>query len=208
MTAKGKFLDAVIEMRVDDEALIDRISGRFSCANCGEVYHDQAKPTAKEGVCDTCGGTEFVRRADDNADAVQGPAHGLLSPDRAPDRLLPRQGQAPDRERPRPDRGRSRARSRPCCPCEKSAARPLTSPCAFLYSALSLNGESFPLHFTSGTRDAGPMDLGIEACRRHRRAVTFGGVTGHERPGRTNGARTWHVLRASTSRPTSASKSR
>ena len=71
MTSKGKFLDAVVEMRVDDDALIDRISGRYTCANCGEGYHDTAKKPARDGVCDKCGGTEFIRRADDTADAVR-----------------------------------------------------------------------------------------------------------------------------------------
>lgn len=71
MASKGKFLNAVIEMRVDDDVLVDRISGRYTCATCGEGYHDAAKRPAKDGVCDKCGGTEFIRRADDNADAVR-----------------------------------------------------------------------------------------------------------------------------------------
>lgn len=71
MAAKGKTLDAVVEMRVEDEALVERVAGRFSCASCGEVYQDSSKPTAEDGVCDKCGGTDFVRRADDNADAMR-----------------------------------------------------------------------------------------------------------------------------------------
>lgn len=67
----GMSLDAVIEMQVDDEALVRRITGRFTCGSCGEVYHDETKRPAVEGVCDVCGGTEMKHRADDNADSLK-----------------------------------------------------------------------------------------------------------------------------------------
>lgn len=63
-------LDHVIEMKVDDGILVDRISGRFSCTNCGTGYHDRFQKPQQEGVCDSCGGTEFTRRKDDNAETV------------------------------------------------------------------------------------------------------------------------------------------
>ena len=71
LAEKGLRLDAVIEMTVDEAALVERIAGRFSCAGCGASYHDKFNRPKRDGVCDVCGGKEFVRRADDRPEAVK-----------------------------------------------------------------------------------------------------------------------------------------
>ena len=67
----GQGIDHVIEMQVDDEVLVDRVSGRSTCADCGAVYHDRTHPVPADGKCESCGGTTFKRRADDNADSLR-----------------------------------------------------------------------------------------------------------------------------------------
>lgn len=71
LAEKGIALDAVIEIRVEDEALVDRIAGRYACAKCGTAYHDTNLKPAVEGVCDNCGSTDFKRRADDNPETLK-----------------------------------------------------------------------------------------------------------------------------------------
>ncbi len=67
----GQRLDHVIEMEVDDDALVARIVARSTCAGCGEVYNDISKPIPEDGKCANCGGTEFTRRADDNEESLK-----------------------------------------------------------------------------------------------------------------------------------------
>ncbi len=71
LAENGKTLDLVLEMKVDDEKLVERITGRFTCSKCGEGYHDTFKKPASGGVCDKCGGAEFTRREDDNEETVR-----------------------------------------------------------------------------------------------------------------------------------------
>ncbi|WP_373487685.1 adenylate kinase [Blastomonas sp.] len=71
LAARGRALHHVIELEVNEAALVDRVTGRFTCAKCGAGYHDKHKLPKVEGVCDVCGSTEFKRRPDDNEETVR-----------------------------------------------------------------------------------------------------------------------------------------
>jgi len=71
LSVRGRKLDHVIELEVDEDALVERITGRFTCANCGKGYHDKFEQPRAPGVCDKCGSTEFKRRPDDNEETVR-----------------------------------------------------------------------------------------------------------------------------------------
>jgi adenylate kinase len=75
LTSLNLALDAVIELKVDDTILVERIAGRFTCAKCGAGYHDSYHPTKVDGVCDACSGHEFLRRADDRRETVSARLH-------------------------------------------------------------------------------------------------------------------------------------
>jgi adenylate kinase len=71
LQSRGEKVDRVVVIEVDDDALVARITGRFTCAACGEGYHELFKTPKVEGVCDVCGGTKFSRRADDTEEVVR-----------------------------------------------------------------------------------------------------------------------------------------
>ena len=71
LAARGRTLDHVIELQVDEDALVERITGRFTCGSCGAPYHDSFNQPKVAGICDVCGSTEFKRRPDDNAETVR-----------------------------------------------------------------------------------------------------------------------------------------
>src|SRR3546814_12143692 len=75
----GRKLDRVIELAVDEDALVDRITGRFTCARCGAGYHDRYKQPREPGVCDECGSTDFKRRPADHEDNVRTRTNGRAS---------------------------------------------------------------------------------------------------------------------------------
>ncbi len=94
LAGHGQRIDAAVSLEVDDAAMVTRIAGRYTCAACGEGYHDSFKQPAAAGTCDKCGGTEFKRRADDNAETVAARLEAYHAADRTADRLLRGAGRA------------------------------------------------------------------------------------------------------------------
>ena len=83
LAGSGGQVSAAVSLDVDDEAMVDRVSGRYTCASCGEGWHDRFKQPTRAGTCDRCGGTEFTRRADDNETTVRdrlGAYHAQTAP--------------------------------------------------------------------------------------------------------------------------------
>ena len=89
---RGQQLDGVVEFEVDDEALVERISGRFACAAAAPAITTASSRPRSPGVCDVCGSTEFVRRKDDNAETVRARLEAYHAADRAAVALLSRRG--------------------------------------------------------------------------------------------------------------------
>ena len=114
LAERGRKLDHVIELEVDEDALVERITGRFSCANCGAPYHDEFKQPQVAGVCDVCGSTEFKRRPDDNEETVRTRMAEYRAKTAADPALLRGQGAGPPGRRHgagRRGRGRRSTRS-------------------------------------------------------------------------------------------------
>ncbi len=123
LAAGNRALDYVILMEVDEAALIERISGRFTCRSCGASYHERYHRPRVDGVCDSCGGTDLVHRADDRAGGGRDPARRLSQSDRADYYLITASAASCARSTAWPTSTRSPARSKRCCGARQGGLR-------------------------------------------------------------------------------------